>query len=54
MTKERLKQLRQELGLTTTKAAVRVGCSTRTWQRMEQGKRPIPDGLENKLRGEGA
>jgi DNA-binding transcriptional regulator YiaG len=39
-----LKALRNELGLSVTKASRQVEVSARSWQRWESGDQPIPEG----------
>ena len=42
MTKEQLKALRNELGLSVAKAAEQVHVTARSWSRYEAGTRAIP------------
>ena len=45
MTKEQLKQARQQLGLTQAAMAKAIGIGTRKWERWEGGHSPIsPEG----------
>lgn len=44
MTGKELKKLRNDLGLSVTKASRQVEVSARTWQRWEAGDQPIPEG----------
>lgn len=43
MTGEELRKLRQKLKLTPTSAAASIGVSSRTFQRWEASKKPIPE-----------
>jgi len=45
MTPEKLKALRNKLGLSVPKAAGQVHVTPRTWARYEAGDRSIPDGV---------
>lgn len=40
-----LKNLRNSLGLSVSKAATQVHVTARTWNRYESGDRPIPEGV---------
>lgn len=42
----KLKQIREEMGLTRTKAAEVVGVPYRTWQNWEDGSRQCPEYVE--------
>lgn len=44
MTGRELKKLRNDLGLSVTKASRQVEVAARTWQRWEQGRQDIPEG----------
>ena len=43
MTKQQLKQLRTDLGLTMAQAALMVHITQSAWSRYESGSRPIPE-----------
>lgn len=50
MTSAELKQLRRLLFIDVAEAAKYIGsCETRTWQRWEQGSRPIPNDVEQTM-----
>lgn len=44
MTGKEIKKLRNDLGLSVTKASRQVEVSARTWQRWESGKWNVPEG----------